>query len=67
MKRILRYLCGTIEYGLRCASNGESQLHGFTDIDWVGSSDDRKSTSRFCFGLGSTMIHDLVENKLRLF
>jgi hypothetical protein len=33
-KHILRYICGTITYGLRCASNIEVQLHGFTDSDW---------------------------------
>jgi hypothetical protein len=32
------------------------QLHGFTDSDWAGSADDRKSTSGMCFSLGSAMI-----------
>jgi hypothetical protein len=31
-------------------------LHGYTDSDWMGSTVDRKSTSRYCFSLGSTMI-----------
>jgi hypothetical protein len=31
-------------------------LHGFTYSDWMGSTVDRKSTSRYCFSLGSTMI-----------
>jgi hypothetical protein len=36
-KHILRYLRGTIMYGLRYASNSEVKLHGFTDSDWAGS------------------------------
>jgi hypothetical protein len=31
-------------------------LHGYTDSDWMGSTVDRKSTSGYCFSLGSTMI-----------
>jgi hypothetical protein len=31
-------------------------LHGYTDSDWMGSTVDRKSTSGYCFSLGSAMI-----------
>jgi hypothetical protein len=36
-KHILRYLIGTINYGLRYTSNGGLFLHGYADVDWVGS------------------------------
>jgi hypothetical protein len=52
----LRYLRGTLNYGLRYASNSDVQLHGFTDSDWAGSADDKNSTYGMCFSLGSTMI-----------
>eukprot|EP00253_Pinus_taeda_P013786 PITA_13786 len=55
-KHILRYLRGTIDYGLRYVFYRKWQLHGFTDADWVGCTNDRKSTSGFCFSLGSIMI-----------
>jgi hypothetical protein len=55
-KHILRYLRGTLNYGLRYASNSDVQLHGFTDSVWAGSADDRKSTSGIYFSLGSAMI-----------
>ena len=55
-KHVMRYLKGTLDYGLRYASNGEIILHGFTYLDWEGSSKDIKSTSRSCFSLGSSMI-----------
>ena len=55
-KHVMRYLKGTLDYGLRYVSDGEIRLHGFTDSDWAGSAKDRKSTSRCCFSLGSGMI-----------
>jgi hypothetical protein len=55
-KHVLRYLRGTIGYGLRYVSGGEVRLQGYTDSDWAGSAVDRKSTSGCCFSLGSTMI-----------
>jgi hypothetical protein len=55
-KHVLRYIRGTINYGLRYTASSDIQLHGFTDSDWEGSAEDRKSTSGMCFSLGSTMI-----------
>jgi hypothetical protein len=55
-KHVLRYICGTINYGLKYTTSSDIQLHGFTDSDWAGSAKDRKSTSGMCFSLGSAMI-----------
>jgi hypothetical protein len=55
-KHVLRYIRGTINYGLRYTASSDIQLHGFTDSDWAGSAEDRKSTSGMCFSLGSAMI-----------
>ena len=55
-KHVMRYLKGTLDYGIRYASNGKIKLHGFTYSDWEGSAEDRKSTSGCCFSLGSSMI-----------
>lgn len=35
-KTLLRYLCGTINYGLRYTVR-KLRLHGYTDVDWAGS------------------------------
>jgi hypothetical protein len=56
VKHVLRYVRGTIAYGLRYTSSGGVMFHGFTDSDWMDSTVDRKSTSGYCFSLGSTMI-----------
>jgi hypothetical protein len=51
-KHVLRYLKGTIHYGLRYVGDGELMLHGFVDSDWAGDASARKSTLGFCFSLG---------------
>ena len=55
-KHVMRYLKGTLDYGLRYTSSGEIKLHGYVDSDWSGSAKYRKSTSGCCFSLGSGMI-----------
>ena len=45
VKRILRYLKGTEDYGLWYKLEGNLDLKVFTDADWAGNIDDRKSTS----------------------
>ena len=55
-KHVLRDIRGTINYDLRYTASNDIQLHGFTDSDWAGSAEDRKSTSGMCFSLGSAMI-----------
>jgi hypothetical protein len=55
-KHVLRYIRGTLNYGLRYTTSSDIELHGFTDSDWTRSGEDRKSTSRMCFSLGSAMI-----------
>jgi len=52
-KRILRYLKGTASYGLLYKKGGKTNLFGFTDSDYAGDPDDRKSTSGYAFKLGS--------------
>jgi hypothetical protein len=54
--RILRYLHSTIGYGLIYRSTEDFRLIGYTDSDWVGCMDDRKSTSRYSFSMGSAAV-----------
>jgi hypothetical protein len=56
VKHILRYVRGTIAYGLIYTSNGGVMLHGYTYSDWVGSTVDQNSTFGYCFSLVSVMI-----------
>ncbi|KAA0051914.1 putative copia-type polyprotein [Cucumis melo var. makuwa] len=53
-KRILRYLKGTLDYGLFYSSSKEFKLEGYCDSDWAGDTNDRKSTSGYVFFIGNT-------------
>ena len=55
-KHNLRYLKGTIDYGLKYEANQKIKLEGYVDSDWAGSAIDRKSTSGCCFSMRSGMI-----------
>ncbi|WJX12170.1 hypothetical protein P8452_02697 [Trifolium repens] len=51
-KRILRYINGTIHYGVvfpYSKDNGKLELSGFSDADWCGDKVDRRSTSGYLF------------------
>ena len=47
VKHILRYVQGTITFGIHYAANSTLDLIRFIDFDWVGHSVDHKSTSGY--------------------
>ena len=55
-KHILRYLWGTIDYGLKYEVNQKINLEGYVDLDWAGSAINRKSTSGCFFSMGLGVI-----------
>ena len=52
----MRYLKGTIDFGLYYDGNHDYRLYGYPDADGVGSVSYRRSTSGGCYSLGSAMI-----------
>jgi heterodisulfide reductase subunit B len=58
VKRILRYLKGTVGYGCRYIKGGEMQpmLLGYSDSDYAGDVEDRKSTSGAVYFLGKSLV-----------
>ncbi|KAG8491981.1 hypothetical protein CXB51_015331 [Gossypium anomalum] len=52
-KRVLRYIKGTLNYGVSFKKVKELKLIGYSVSDWAGSIDDMKSTSGYFFTLGS--------------
>jgi hypothetical protein len=52
-KHILRYVQGTITFGIHYGVDSTLDLIGFTNSDWAGDSIDRKSTSGYSLSLGS--------------
>ncbi|XP_043814061.1 secreted RxLR effector protein 161-like [Manihot esculenta] len=55
-KRVLRYVAGTVNFGIWYTTVSNFKLFGYTDSDWACSLDDRKSTSGYTFSLGSGAI-----------
>ena len=56
VKRIMCSLQAAATYGLHITRDSLLSLHGFTDANWAGSIDDRKSTSGYLVYPGSTPI-----------
>ncbi|XP_040374630.1 secreted RxLR effector protein 161-like [Rosa chinensis] len=56
VKRILRYLKGTVDFGIFYKKLQSPSLCGFTYSDYASYMDDRKSTSGFVFMMGSGAI-----------
>ncbi|CAB4298917.1 unnamed protein product [Prunus armeniaca] len=52
-KRVLRYIQGTIDFGIVFEKGKETTLIGYCDSDWAGSEDDMRSTSGYVFTMGS--------------
>ena len=52
---MVRYLKGTIDFGLYYDGSHEYRLYGYIDVNWAGSISDRKSTLGICFCLKSAM------------
>ena len=55
-KHVMRYLKGTIKFGLYYDGDHDYRLYAYTDADWDGSTSDKKSTLGGCYYLGFTMI-----------
>lgn len=55
-KRVLRYIKGTLSYGMQFTKAENLKLVGYCDSDWAGSLDDMKSTTGYAFNIGSAMI-----------
>lgn len=49
VKRILKYVKGTPDYGILYESENSIQLNGFSDSDYAGNIDTRKSTTGYVF------------------
>ena len=56
VKRILRYVKGTLTSGLHIGAGPIDTLTAYTDADWAGCPDSRRSTSGYCVFLGDTLV-----------
>ena len=56
VKKIIKYVGGTCDYGLFYSKESNLFLVGFSDSDWAGNVDDRKSTTSGCFYVGANLV-----------
>lgn len=56
VERILRYLKSAPGKGILFSNHGHLKVEGYTDADWGGSSNDRKSTSGYFTFVGGNLV-----------
>jgi hypothetical protein len=56
VKRILRYIRGTLDYGILIRSSSDLSLNAYCDADWAGCPDDRRSTTGYAVYMGSNLV-----------
>jgi hypothetical protein len=54
--RILRYLKSCPGKGILFSNHGHLDIEGYTDADWAGCLDDRRSTSGYCVFVGGNLV-----------
>ncbi|GJX15168.1 ribonuclease H-like domain-containing protein [Tanacetum coccineum] len=56
LKQILRYVHGTLDYGLQLFSSSTTDLVAYSDADWASCPTTRRSTSGQCVFLGNNLL-----------
>ena len=56
LKRIIKYVKTTAEFGVWYNKDTKDVLARYSDADWAGNADDRKSTSGGCFYVGNNLV-----------
>jgi hypothetical protein len=56
LKRLLRYLRGTVDYGLHLHRSPSTELVVYTNVDWAGCPNTQRSTSGYVVFLGGNLV-----------
>ena len=56
LKRIIKYVKTTTKFGAYYSKDTSDVLAGYSNADWEGNADDRKSTSGGCFYVGNNLV-----------
>ncbi|GKA87806.1 ribonuclease H-like domain-containing protein, partial [Tanacetum coccineum] len=66
LKRILRYVRGTLDYGLQLFSSSTTDLVAYSDADWAGCPTTKRSTSGYYVFLGNNLLSWSAKRQLML-
>ena len=50
-KLVLKYLKGTLDYGIKYTDASIVELIGYSNSNWAGNPDDRRSTTGYAFSI----------------
>jgi hypothetical protein len=67
VKRVLRYIQGTLHLGISIRRSASVELSAYSDADWAGCPDTRRSTSGFRVFLGDDLISWSSKRQLTVF
>jgi histone deacetylase 1/2 len=67
VKRIIPYIKCTLDLGTSITPSSTSSLTAYSDVDWAGCLDTRRSTSGFCVFLGANLISWSSKRQLTVF
>nr|XP_051220893.1 uncharacterized mitochondrial protein AtMg00810-like [Lolium perenne] len=56
VKRILRYIRGTMDFSLSLHASTATDIVAYSDVDWAGCPDRRRSMSGYCVYFGPSLI-----------
>ncbi|XP_019099586.1 PREDICTED: uncharacterized protein LOC109132433 [Camelina sativa] len=56
LKRIIRYIKGTVDFGISFSKNADFTLRAYSDSDYAGCQTTSRSTGGFCTFLGNNLI-----------
>ena len=56
LKRIIKNVKTTADFGVWYNKDTNDVLARYSDVDWAGNADDRKSTSEGCFYVGNNLV-----------
>jgi hypothetical protein len=56
VKRILRYIKGTLDFSMRLSYSAPTSLTTYSDADWAGCLDTRRSMSGYCIYLSDNLV-----------
>jgi histone deacetylase 1/2 len=63
VKRTLRYIFGTLDYGLHYKPSSCNTITGFNDSDWASDPSDMRSTTGFSLFLGKNLVSWLAKKQ----